>query len=1339
MDTENYFFLKGDGECAQLVRSFDWGSTPVGSPQNWPKSLRNTVALLLSSEFPMFLWWGNDLIQFYNDAYRPSLGKSGKHPLAMGQCAEHCWPEIWDFIHPLIQQVMTTGKGIWYENLYLPIFRNGQMEDVYWTFSYSAVHGDTGMIEGVLVVCTETTEKVMFLKDLNENKAELEFAIEAAELGTWDFNPFTGKFTSNVRLKEWFGLDPEDEMPINAATDVIAERDRQNVLDAISVALDPVSGGRYEMQYAIVHPKTKVERHVLAKGMAWFDETGNAYRFNGTIQDITSHKIAAQHVTEARQLTDLAVKSVGIGIFKVNFVENTIEYTPEFAAIMTGNKNKKDFTRRSFISHIHPEDEHLRTEAVRAGNDTGEFYYTPRVIWDDGSVHRVAIMGARINDDTGNALAFSGTVRDITLQEAQQLALEEAEFRYSKAILESEALLHSITSSSPTGLWLSDTQGGFTYLNKTLVEWTGMKYEDLLGRGWAKAILEEDRQQSVDALAEAIAQMTHYDVLLRIKKGDNGIIWCRIAGDPYYNDSGDFAGYSGFCMDMDEIIAGRKTIAERESLFRSIVEQAPVATCLFVGREMKVEVANDIMLEYWGKDRSVMGLPLAVAVPELEGQPFLQILDDVFTSGITYQDKAAPVVLAMGGIIGTYYFDFTYKPLRNSDGSIYGVMDMAIDVTQQVLAQQQIDEQQKRLLESFEESPVGIATLDKEGHTFRTVNKFYGELVGRDPKEIINQPLLEAIPELIGQGFDDLLRSVIETGETYTANEVGVNLVRNEVMERIFVDLTYQPRRDTRQQVIGVLVVATDVTQQVLSRHEIEASEKKFRSLISDAPVAMALFRGSDFIIEIANDLILNYLGRDQSIIGKSYREAVPELEVQGFFDLMEQVYTTGLPYEHTDAKAEILKNGVMTTGYFDYTYTPMLDSEMQVYAIILTAIEVTEKVLSRKKLEDVQMALRNAIELAELSTWKFDIKNNVFIYSKRFMDWLGFSEDTKSIDDAYNPLPEGFRESVPAAVKAAIMTGGTGIYDNEHPIINRLTGQVRIIHATAQLYYDSQGNPEFLSGTAQDITKERKLQQELEFLVEKRTEELRTANEELAINNMELQQFAYIASHDLQEPIRKIAVYMQLLEMNMGDANEKSRDYINKINSSTQRMTNLVRDVLGFSQLSGASVDFQTVDLNELIQETINEFELIIEEKNAKITCDKLPVLEAVPLQLSQLFNNLISNALKYVAGNTKPEIEIKSLPVLPEDLLFTGVLQGMQYHKLEFSDNGIGFDQQYAEKIFNIFQRLHGKKEYVGTGIGLAMCKKIAQNHHGTIYAKSTPEKGATFTVLLPRKQVV
>ncbi|WP_316793795.1 ATP-binding protein [Pedobacter frigoris] len=283
-------YLSGGGEMGELTRTFDWSSTVLGAPENWSQSLLTTVSIILNSRFPMFLWWGPELIQFYNDAYRPSLGNEGKHPMALGQRGEECWPEIWPVIKPLIDQVMAGGESTWSEDQLIPIYRNGKLENVYWTFSYSRVNNEYGKPGGVLVICNETTKQINSYHELELAKDELEFAITSAELGTWDLNPATGKFIGNERLKSWFGLPPDSEIELSRAIDVIAEQDRERVTNAIQAAIAVENGGSYDIEYTIINPLDPMPRHVRAKGKAMFNYKKEVFRFSGVMLDITEQK-----------------------------------------------------------------------------------------------------------------------------------------------------------------------------------------------------------------------------------------------------------------------------------------------------------------------------------------------------------------------------------------------------------------------------------------------------------------------------------------------------------------------------------------------------------------------------------------------------------------------------------------------------------------------------------------------------------------------------------------------------------------------------------------------------------------------------------------------------------------------------------------------------------------------------------------------------------------------------------------------------------------------------------------------------------------------------------------
>jgi PAS domain S-box-containing protein len=260
------------------------------------------------------------------------------------------------------------------------------------------------------------------------------------------------------------------------------------------------------------------------------------------------------------------------------------------------------------------------------------------------------------------------------------------------------------------------------------------------------------------------------------------------------------------------------------------------------------------------------------------------------------------------------------------------------------------------------------------------------------------------------------------------------------------------------------------------------------------------------------------------------------------------------------------------------------------------------------------------------------------------------------------------------------------------------------------------------------------------DFTQQKEAEEkLAAYTAELEIQNSELEQFAYVASHDLQEPLRKIQTFAEVIQENMNDREFVGR-YFKKLEDSARRMSDLIKSLLNYSRLSkeNNNSNFVKVDLNLLLNEIKIDFELLIEEKNATIVSENLPVITGNYIQLGQLFSNLISNALKFT--QQRPLIEISSEIVQASNITDAPKpLKEKQYVKIAFKDNGIGFEQEYSKLIFSLFQRLHGKQSsYAGTGIGLALCKKIAENHNGFIVANSSPGKGAVFMVYLPETEI-
>ncbi|RPE08416.1 PAS domain S-box protein [Chitinophaga lutea] len=301
-----------------------------------------------------------------------------------------------------------------------------------------------------------------------------------------------------------------------------------------------------------------------------------------------------------------------------------------------------------------------------------------------------------------------------------------------------------------------------------------------------------------------------------------------------------------------------------------------------------------------------------------------------------------------------------------------------------------------------------------------------------------------------------------------------------------------------------------------------------------------------------------------------------------------------------------------------------------------------------------------------------------------------------------------------------------------DHFETKRLTkyGELRDISVTISPIFNSAGKIIGASKIARDVTIQREAEKiirerddqfryMLEEILQERTHELVQLNKRLEKSNHDLEQFAYIASHDLQEPLRKILTFSEMIQDNPNGMSGEQLRYLGKVRTSALQMTSLIKDVLHYSRLSSLHEEHVPVELDGLFREVLSEFDLMTEQKKAKVHHDALPTIHGIPAQMKQLFRNLLSNSLKFCEG--PPVINVQA---------HTNNGQAL----IQFRDNGIGFEQVYADKIFHIFNRLNNRGKYNGTGVGLALCKKIVENHNGSIRAESTPGLGTTFYIQLP-----
>ncbi|WP_428664280.1 PAS domain S-box protein [Runella sp.] len=1199
---EHLQFLKGGGEMGEYTRNYNWAQTSIGSPDLWPQSLRTTLSIILNSKFPMFLWWGPELICFYNDAYRPSLGNNGKHPYALGKPGEEIWPEIWTVIKPLIDQVLSKGESTWSEDQLIPIYRNGKLEDVYWTFGYSPVNDESGQPAGVLVTCTETTEKVINLKNLKESNHQLEFAIEAAELGMWDYNPVTDKFTANNRLKEWFGLPPETEIGLPVALAAIADKDRERVSKIIQVALEYSSGGNYSTEYTIINPISGKEIIVLAKGKASFDENKNAYRLNGTLQDITEQVMARRKVEES--------------------------------------------------------EERFRTMS-------------------EGTAILIAV-----GDEYGNA----------------------------------------------------------TYFNRAWMSLTGKMMNELTGLGWMELLYPGDRKRYIAFFVKAFEHKDPFSIEFRLQCKDSNYKWLLAAVTPRFQPDGSFAGYISSAIDITERkqaeealresaikeISARERAEISEQRVRTIIENAPFPIGVYVGREMRIEMANQAILDAWGKGNDVVGKLFSEILPELDNQEVFQQLDSVFTTGTPFYAQNQRIDLVIDGELQPYYFNYSFTPLYDLSGHVYGVMNSAADVTDLNLAKTKVEESEKRFRYVADSAPVLIwmAGTDMLCNFF---NKAWLSFTGRTMEQEMGNGWMESVhPDDLEKCRAVYLQSFEKRQEFY----LEYRLKRHDGEYRWISDHG-TPRLTAEEIFEGYIGACMDIHERVIARNRLKENEERLNIVIEASELGMwelnvktGQANYSDRYLEILGFKKGAVLAHHQLL----QRLHPDDKKIRN--EAFEQAYLTGsLHYESRLIWEDGSIHWIAAKGKVFY------NEKKEPVKLLGTVQDITEEKYSQQELEEREQKFRLLADSMPQFIWTGDAEGNLNYFNQSVYNFSGLTPDRFQKEGWLQIVHPDEREENIRVWLEAIHKGEDFIFEHR---FRRHDGEYRWQLSRAIPQKDSSGVIQMWVGTSTDIQDQKIFTNELERQVQERTRELGQKNLELEQMNTELKSFAYVSSHDLQEPLRKIQTFAsRILEKDSHNLSEVGRDYFGRIQGAAKRMQALIEDLLAFSRVNSSERTFEFMHLGLIVEEVKAEFKETIQEKGAVVDSGEMCEANIIPFQFRQLMQNLIGNALKFSVPERAPHIIIKSEIAngrqWPEEKLSPNKM----YCHISVSDNGIGFEARFNKQIFEIFQRLHGKEKYQGTGIGLAIVKKIVENHNGVITAKGVLNVGATFDIYLPHDE--
>ncbi|WP_428330550.1 ATP-binding protein [Mucilaginibacter sp.] len=791
--------------------------------------------------------------------------------------------------------------------------------------------------------------------------------------------------------------------------------------------------------------------------------------------------------------------------------------------------------------------------------------------------------------------------------------------------------------------------------------------------------------------------------------------------------------------------------SDRELL--GILSVSPNATAIYTTEQIIIQTANDAMINLWGKDRSVIGRPMLDVIPELSDQPFIEILKNVWNTGITYQAKDTPAKLMVNGKLQQFYFDFIYHAIKNDDGSVYCILHTAVDVTQQNLNRMALEESQEKEQKLFEElaaineeleasneelistnkelqqsgndlqrlvdqlavseagfrnmimqAPVAISVLAGPNLIIQTANDNILKVWGKN-RSVINKPLHIALPELLGQPFLKILEKVYTGGEPFYGNAAKVFLERDGVLEEAYFNFVYQPLKDTAGITHSIMVVASEVTEQINSRKQIEISEHRLNRMVMTAPIGMTVLRGPELIIDIANKNMLSIWNRKaDQVVGKALLRAFPELIGQPFPEMLQEVYTSGLPLAIDEIGVDIASpDGGMTRHYVNFSYDPLFDKEGNVEAILATVINITEQVEAREELHQLQERGRLAVNAARLGTFDMDLtrKNNLE-WDERCRHLFGVDHNDPVVYDRDFVMglhPED-RERVLKVIEASMNKAvSEGEYDVEYRTVGAADKKIRWVRAKGKVFFDDRDTPVRFVGAVLDIT------------AQKQDEQRKN-------------DFIAMVSHELKTPLTSLKAYVQMLMAKARDSEDNfTTTALDKVDKQIKKMTVMINGFLNVSRLEAGQIylEEKAFDINELIKQTVEEVSLTTQSHNIYYLARGPQMINADHDKIGQVINNFLSNAVKYSAKGKEVEVNYQVLGNTVQ---------------VSVKDEGIGINTHDQEKLFDRFYRVnnHDTKTISGFGIGLYLCAEIIRRHDGRIWVESQMGKGSTFYFSLP-----
>ena len=647
----------------------------------------------------------------------------------------------------------------------------------------------------------------------------------------------------------------------------------------------------------------------------------------------------------------------------------------------------------------------------------------------------------------------------------------------------------------------------------------------------------------------------------------------------------------------------------------------------------------------------------------------------------------------------------TFTALRDPSGNLRGFSEFSHDLSES----KESGAKYRGLLEA---APDAMVVVNQDGEIV-LVNLRAEKQFGYRRDELIGQKVTNIIPK----GFAERLHADgLRSAENALAQQIGTGIeltARRKDGSAFPIELMLSPLESAE----GILVTAAirDISVRKDAEKNLAQMEGRYRGLLEAAPDAMVVVNQGGEIVLLNVQAEKQFGYRRDELVGQKVKNIIP----QGF---AERLLTDGLRSAE-DALAQQIGTGIELTARrkdgSEFPIELMLSPLNGIEGIMVTA--AIRDISARKEADEALLAseerLRMTLDAAEMGTWFYDLRRDEVSYSERFRALFGLTSDARMTYQAcLDRTHPDDKARIDQAVKDTVELGVP--FHIEYRVIWP-DSSVHWITAKGGAHRNSEGVAVHLQGIITDITERKAAQEAL-----RHQEALERRSVELTRSNDDLQQFAYIAAHDLQEPLRMVASYTQLLSRRYtGKLDSDADEFIAYAVDGAHRMQLLIEDLLAYCRVGTAGKAPQEISSAAALEQALLNLQGAIQESGGVVTHDPLPTVIVDGAQLVQLFQNIVGNALKYRSAET-PRVHVSAKKNRNDEWIFS------------MQDNGLGIEPQYFEKIFVMFQRLHGREEFSGTGIGLTLCKKIAERHGGRMWVDSNPGKGSTFYLALPER---